>query len=119
MGLPATVVSSGPCPFLNVGLQDKRSVSTVMRLVDLFTVEFGQENQCQRVVYVRRSVREDIAHPNPQLILLKSGGVIQTRERKEFDADLRKRRSRTKLPVSSGEDFVELRKQREGAGKFH
>jgi hypothetical protein len=77
-----------------------------MALVDLLTVQFGQKNQCQGVVYVRRSVRENIAHANPELILMKPGSVIQTGEGKEFDADLRKRRSRTKLPVSCGKDFV-------------
>jgi hypothetical protein len=100
-------------------LQDKGSVGTVVGPVDLLTVEFGQKNQCQGVVYVRRSVREYIADANSELVLMKPGGVVQTCEWKEFDADLWKGRSRPELAVSSGEDFIQIRKQREGSGKFH
>lgn len=79
--------SNGAGAFLNLTLENKGAVRSLVCGIDLLSVELGEKYQGQRVIDLRWSVNKDVAHTDRKPAIIQPGRVIQTSEWKELDFD--------------------------------
>src|SRR5438093_626683 len=107
-GADATALGSNdPGAFLNLSAKNEGPVRTVVGGVDLLSIEPGEENQSQRVIDLRRSIREEVAYANGEPAFVQTGRVIQTCKWEKFDFDFGDWSPGTQFTVRRAEDGLE------------
>jgi len=73
----------------------------MVRIVNFLSVQLGQKDESERLIYLGRCVGKNIAYSDTEPILVKPCSVVEPYKRKELDLDLGSWCSRTELAVGS------------------